>query len=126
MVKAVDKHTRITDIRVTAKSGGRSGDWRGGAGAVGRHVQPDPTQATDGQLTRVSSGRGRFVMTCSTRAAAGVYPDRGGELVVTTLRGWGFEVADPTVVPDGPTVAEALRSGLGASPTCCSPPGGPG
>ena len=28
MVKAVDKHTRITDVRVTAKSGGRSGDWR--------------------------------------------------------------------------------------------------
>jgi cyclic pyranopterin monophosphate synthase len=28
MVKAVDKHARITDIRVTAKSGGRSGDWR--------------------------------------------------------------------------------------------------
>lgn len=28
MIKAVDKHARITDIRVTAKSGGRSGDWR--------------------------------------------------------------------------------------------------
>jgi cyclic pyranopterin phosphate synthase len=28
MVKAVDKHTTITDVRVTAKSGGRSGDWR--------------------------------------------------------------------------------------------------
>jgi len=27
MVKAIDKHGRITDIRVTAKSGGRSGDW---------------------------------------------------------------------------------------------------
>ena len=27
MVKAVDKHSRITDVRVTAKSGGRSGDW---------------------------------------------------------------------------------------------------
>jgi cyclic pyranopterin phosphate synthase len=27
MVKALDKHTRITDVRVTAKSGGRSGDW---------------------------------------------------------------------------------------------------
>lgn len=27
MIKAVDKHARITDIRVTAKSGGRSGDW---------------------------------------------------------------------------------------------------
>jgi len=30
MVKAVDRHARITDIRVTAKSGGRSGDWSGG------------------------------------------------------------------------------------------------
>lgn len=28
MVKAIDKHARITDVRVTAKSGGRSGDWR--------------------------------------------------------------------------------------------------
>lgn len=27
MVKALDKHGRITDVRVTAKSGGRSGDW---------------------------------------------------------------------------------------------------
>ena len=28
MVKAVDKRTTITEVRVTAKSGGRSGDWR--------------------------------------------------------------------------------------------------
>jgi cyclic pyranopterin phosphate synthase len=28
MVKAVDKRTTVTDVRVTAKSGGRSGDWR--------------------------------------------------------------------------------------------------
>lgn len=28
MVKVVDRHARITDVRVTAKSGGRSGDWR--------------------------------------------------------------------------------------------------
>lgn len=28
MVKAVDKHARITDVRVVAKAGGRSGDWR--------------------------------------------------------------------------------------------------
>ena len=28
MVMAVDRRARITDIRVTAKSGGRSGDWR--------------------------------------------------------------------------------------------------
>ena len=28
MVKALDRHARITDVRVTAKSGGRSGDWQ--------------------------------------------------------------------------------------------------
>jgi len=28
MIKAVDKHARITDVRVVAKSGGRSADWR--------------------------------------------------------------------------------------------------
>jgi cyclic pyranopterin phosphate synthase len=28
MIKAVDRRARITDVRVTAKSGGRSGDWR--------------------------------------------------------------------------------------------------
>ncbi len=28
MVKAIDKRTRIGDVRVVAKSGGRSGDWR--------------------------------------------------------------------------------------------------
>jgi len=27
MVKSVDRHARITDVRVVAKSGGRSGDW---------------------------------------------------------------------------------------------------
>ena len=27
MIKAVDKHARITDVEVIAKSGGRSGDW---------------------------------------------------------------------------------------------------
>ena len=27
MIKAVDKHARITDVEVVAKSGGRSGDW---------------------------------------------------------------------------------------------------
>lgn len=27
MVKAVDRHACITDVRVVAKSGGRSGDW---------------------------------------------------------------------------------------------------
>lgn len=27
MTKAIDKHARITDVQVTAKAGGKSGDW---------------------------------------------------------------------------------------------------
>ncbi|CCH77507.1 putative molybdopterin biosynthesis protein [Nostocoides japonicum T1-X7] len=52
------------------------------------------------------------VITCSTRAAAGIYPDRGGPLIVESLRAWGADVEDPTVVPDGPDVPRALRSAL--------------
>jgi cyclic pyranopterin phosphate synthase len=32
MVKAVDKHSVITDVRVESKSGGRSGDWSRASG----------------------------------------------------------------------------------------------
>lgn len=60
----------------------------------------------------IGAGRAARVLTCSTRAAAGHYPDRGGPLVVERLRAWGFSVDDPTVVPDGEPVGEALRAML--------------
>ena len=66
------------------------------------------------------------VITCSTRAATGVYPDRGGPMVVTALREWGFEVQDPTVVPDGPEVVEALRAALATAPDLVVTTGGTG
>ena len=66
------------------------------------------------------------VVTCSTRAARGVYPDRGGALVVETLRGWRYDVADPTVVEDGPPVVEALRAALAAKPELLVTTGGTG
>ena len=52
------------------------------------------------------------VVTASNRAAAGVYADDGGPLIVARLREWGFEVADPVVVPDGEPVGEALRAAV--------------
>ena len=66
------------------------------------------------------------VITCSTRAAAGVYPDRGGPMVVEALRQLGFEVDDPTVVADGPSFDEALAAALSAEPALVVTTGGTG
>jgi molybdenum cofactor synthesis domain-containing protein len=52
------------------------------------------------------------VITCSTRAAAGVYPDRSGPIIAEVLRGWGLAVGDVVVVPDGPDVEVALRAAI--------------
>jgi len=74
------------------------------------------------------------VITASNRAAAGVYPDRGGPLIVEWLRQRGYDVPEPTVAPDGPPVGEAMRAavadgvdvvlttgGTGISPTDATP-----
>jgi molybdenum cofactor synthesis domain-containing protein len=74
------------------------------------------------------------VVTASNRAAAGVYADRGGPLIVDWLRARGFETPDPAVVPDGDPVGDALRAavadgvdvvittgGTGISPTDATP-----
>jgi molybdenum cofactor synthesis domain-containing protein len=52
------------------------------------------------------------VITCSTRAATGIYPDRSGPIIVDALRGWGLDVGDAVVVPDGPAVEAALRAAI--------------
>jgi molybdenum cofactor synthesis domain-containing protein len=55
-----------------------------------------------------------LVVTASNRAAAGVYADRGGPVLVDGLRGLGFEVDGPVVVPDGDPVERALRDAVDA------------
>ncbi|MFC4854273.1 molybdenum cofactor biosynthesis protein MoaE [Actinophytocola glycyrrhizae] len=54
------------------------------------------------------------VIAASNRAAAGVYEDRTGPVIVSWLRAKGFEVPDPVVVPDGEPVLAALRDAVGA------------
>lgn len=72
------------------------------------------------------AGRRAAVVTCSTRAASGVYPDRGGALIVEALRGWGCAVDEPVVVPDGPAVGEALAAALAGGPDLLLTTGGTG
>lgn len=55
-----------------------------------------------------------LVVTASNRAAAGVYADRGGPLVVEALTRLGFAADGPRVVPDGDPVERALRDGVAA------------
>ncbi|MDP9798539.1 molybdenum cofactor synthesis domain-containing protein [Catenuloplanes nepalensis] len=52
------------------------------------------------------------VIVASNRAAAGVYADTSGPILVAGLRDLGCDVGDPIVVPDGEPVAEALRAAV--------------
>lgn len=58
--------------------------------------------------------RRAVVVTASNRAAAGVYDDRGGPVIVDWLRDRGWTADDPVVVGDGEPVAEALRAAVAA------------
>ncbi|PSL04606.1 molybdenum cofactor synthesis domain-containing protein [Haloactinopolyspora alba] len=53
-----------------------------------------------------------MVVTVSSRAASGVYDDRGGPLVVDGLRELGASVDGPVVVPDGDGVETVLRDAV--------------
>lgn len=74
------------------------------------------------------------VVVASNRAAAGVYADTSGPLLVAGLRERGYDPGEPLVVPDGDPVTEALRQavadrvavvltsgGTGVSPTDRTP-----
>jgi molybdenum cofactor synthesis domain-containing protein len=55
-----------------------------------------------------------LALTASNRAAAGIYQDRGGPLIVEALRELGFQADGPQVVPDGEPVERALREAVAA------------
>ena len=55
-----------------------------------------------------------LAVTVSNRAAAGVYEDKSGPVLVELLREAGCEVDGPVVIPDGATVEVALRDAVRA------------
>jgi molybdenum cofactor synthesis domain-containing protein len=66
------------------------------------------------------------VVVASNRAAAGVYADTSGPILVDGLRELGFDVADPVVVPDGPPVEAALREAVAGGADVVLTSGGTG
>lgn len=70
--------------------------------------------------------RTAVVVVASNRAAAGVYADAAGPLLVDGLRAMGFAVGSPVVVPDGEPVREALRTALDGGAAVVLTSGGTG
>lgn len=67
-----------------------------------------------------------LVITVSTRAAAGVWEDRSGPILVSGLVALGLDVSGPQVVADGEPVAEALRAAVAAGYALVVTTGGTG
>jgi molybdenum cofactor synthesis domain-containing protein len=57
--------------------------------------------------------RSARVIIASTRAAAGVYEDRTGPVIIEWLTQRGYAVSPPVVVSDGVAVSRALLAALG-------------
>lgn len=66
------------------------------------------------------------VVVASNRAAAGVYADETGPLIVEALRELGFDVEDAAVVPDGEPVGRAIASAVAAGARLVLTTGGTG
>jgi cyclic pyranopterin phosphate synthase len=94
MAKALQRDIVIEQVRLVAKSGGRSGDF-------GAATTPEPA-------THEAA-----VVTCSNRSAAGEREDTSGPAVVARLQESGFDVApEALVVPDDEDAIAALLAGL--------------
>ncbi|WP_275413462.1 bifunctional molybdenum cofactor biosynthesis protein MoaC/MoaB [Catellatospora methionotrophica] len=121
MIKAVDPAASIDGVRVLRKEGGKTGLWEREAMPALSRQSPAPN------LTGPDTGPPRVVViVASTRAATGVYEDRGGPLLADGLRAFGCEVGDVVVVPDGAPVREALRAALDTRPDAIVTTGGTG
>ena len=66
------------------------------------------------------------VVVASNRAAAGVYDDTTGPLIVESLEALGFDVTGPKVVSDGEPVGQAIRLAVSAGARLVVTTGGTG
>jgi molybdenum cofactor synthesis domain-containing protein len=89
-------------------------------------MSENPGRITVEEAEAARSARSATVVVASNRAAAGVYPDRTGPVIVDWLRGRGVTVGDPIVVPDGDPVAAALKEAVAAGVDLVVTTGGTG
>lgn len=77
-------------------------------------------------MTSGAEGLLATVVVASNRAAAGVYEDTTGPLIVSFLAELGFVVGAPVVVPDGEPVGEAIAAAIAAGARVVLTTGGTG
>lgn len=107
MVKAIDPHATITDIRLLEKTGGKTGVWL-------RDAEPQASGGTHKAIVIVSS----------TRGAAGTRADTTGPMIADWLAGHGLPAAVRVVADaDLPT---ALGQAVASSPDVVITTGGTG
>ncbi len=66
------------------------------------------------------------VVVASNRAAAGVYDDTTGPMIVESLEALGFDVTGPKVVSDGEPVGQAIRLAVSSGARLVVTTGGTG
>lgn len=103
LVKGTEPNLTIGGIRLLVKEGGKSGLW----------VNPDGIPAwLSAQISSVRSMEAipMAVIVMSDRAAAGVYEDKSGVLLVDMLKADGAEIVQYVVIPDDrATIADTMR-----------------
>ena len=87
-------------------------------------TRTDTVNDTEAEL--VGADKRGVVITSSSRAAAGVYPDRSGAVIVERLQSWGFSTGEPIVVADGDEFGLTLRDVLASEPDLVITTGGTG
>ena len=87
-------------------------------------TRTDTVNDTGAEL--VGADKRGVVITSSSRAAAGVYPDRSGPVIVERLQSWGFSTGEPIVVADGDEFGLTLRDVLASEPDLVITTGGTG
>lgn len=109
MLKPVDDTLEIVSVRLTHKSGGKSGA-AGGARSARTAGRGGEAPRRAGASRRPGAGLRAAVLVVSDSVSGGKSTDRSGKILADGLRGLGARVAGVRVVPDEPLrIARALK-----------------
>lgn len=99
LTKMVEPDLRMSDIRLLAKVGGKSGCWLNPEAAL---IPPWVIEMVNPPVKPYLAGISTEVIILSDRASAGVYEDKSGPMARALLEAMGATVSAINVIPDEP------------------------